>query len=74
MRGYSFHSQDLLYHLFRSPYPRIEFVGELAVSWLTAFKYLNQLAAPGDLLQKHKLGRANYHVNQPLFERLAQLG
>ena len=75
LRGYSFYSQDLLYHLFRYPYTRIEFVEkELAVSRLTAAKYLNQLAEPGGLLRKHKLGRANYYVNQPLFELLAQLG
>lgn len=75
LRGYSFYRQDLLYHLFRYLYTRIEFVEkELAVSRLTASKYLNQLAAPGGLLQKHKLGRANYCVNQPLFELLARLG
>ena len=75
LRGYSFYSQDLLYHLFRYPYTRIEFVEkELAVSRLTASNYLNQLAAPGGLLQKHKLGKSNYYVNQPLFERLARLG
>ena len=75
LRSYSFYSQDLLHHLFRYPYTRIEFVeSELAVSRLTASKYLNQLAAPGGLLQKHKLGRANYYVNQPLFELLARLG
>ncbi|GEM_PF-1688526 len=75
LRGYSFYSQDLLHHLFRYPYTRTEFVEkELAVSRLTASKYLTQLAAPGGLLQKHKLGRANYYVNQPLFELLAQLG
>jgi Fic family protein len=75
LRSYSFYSQDLLYHLFRYPYTRIEFVEkELAVSRLTASKYLNQLAAPSGMLQKHKLGRANYYVNQPLFELLARLG
>lgn len=36
--------------------------------------YLNQLAKPGRLLEKHKLGKANYYVNQPLFELLARLG
>lgn len=74
LRGYSFYSQDLLYHLFRYPYPRIEFVEELAVSRLTASKCLNQLAEPDGLLQKHKLERANYYANQPLSERLARLG
>ncbi|MDQ2771299.1 MAG: Fic family protein [Bacteroidota bacterium] len=74
LRGYSFYSQDLLYHLFRYPYTRIEFVEkELAVSRLTASKYLNQLAGPGGLLQKHKLGRSNYYVNQPLFELLSKM-
>ena len=36
--------------------------------------YLNQLAKPGGMLQKHKLGKANYYVNQPLYELLARLG
>ena len=75
LRGYRFYSQDLLNHLFRYPYTRIEFVQqELNVSRLTAGSYLNQLAAPGGLLQKHKLGKSNYYVNQPLFELLARLG
>lgn len=73
LRGYRFYSQDLLSHLFRYPYTRIEFVQqELKVSRLTAGTYLNQLAA-GGLLQKHKLGKANYYVNQPLFELLSRL-
>jgi Fic family protein len=75
LRGYKFYSQDLLNHLFRFPYTRIEFVQqELKVSRLTAASYLNQLAEPGGLLQKHKLGKANYYVNQPLFELLSRLG
>nr|WP_223653015.1 hypothetical protein [Hymenobacter psoromatis] len=47
---------------------------KLKVSHLTAANYLNQLAEPGGLLQKHKLGKSNYYVNQPLFELLARLG
>ena len=75
LRTYRFYSQDLLNHLFRYPYTRIEFVQqELGVSRLTAGTYLNQLAAPGGLLTKYKLGKANYYVNQPLFELLARLG
>jgi Fic family protein len=75
LRTYRFYSQDLLNHLFRYPYTRIELVQqELKVSRLTAGSYLNQLAAPGGLLQKHKLGKSNYYVNQPLFELLAKLG
>ena len=75
LRTYRFYSQDLLYHLFRYPYTRIEFVQqELGVSRLTAGTYLNQLASPGGLLTKYKLGKSNYYVNQPLFELLARLG
>jgi Fic family protein len=75
LRTYRFYSQDLLYHLFRYPYTRIEFVQqELGISRLTAGTYLNQLAAPGGLLTKYKLGKSNYYVNQPLFELLARLG
>jgi len=75
LRSYKFYSQDLLYHLFRYPYTRIEFVQqELGISRLTAGTYLNQLAAPGGLLTKYKLGKSNYYVNQPLFELLARLG
>lgn len=75
LRGYRFYSLGLLHHLFRYPYTRIEFVQqELKVSRLTAANYLNQLAEPGGLLQKHKRGKSNYYVNQPLFELLARLG
>lgn len=75
LRGYRFYSLGLLHHLFRYPYTRIEFVQqELKVSRLTAANYLNQLAEPGGLLQKYKLGKSNYYVNQPLFELLARLG
>ena len=75
LRGYRFYSQDLLNHLFRYPYTRIELVQqELQVSRLTAGTYLNQLAKPGGMLQKHKLGKANHYVNQPLYELLARLG
>jgi Fic family protein len=75
LRTYRFYSQDLLQHLFRYPYTKIEFVQqELSVSRLTAATYLNQLAAPGGLLLKHKVGKSNYYVNQPLFELLARLG
>ncbi|SEU03076.1 Fic family protein [Hymenobacter actinosclerus] len=74
LREYKFYSQDLLNNLFRHPYTKIEFVQqELGVSRLTAASYLNQLAAPGGLLQKYKLGKSNYYVNQPLFDLLARL-
>lgn len=73
LRGYRFYSQDLLNHLFRHPYTKIEFVQhELKVSCLTAATYLNQLAEPGGLLQKYKQGKASYYVNQALFESLSK--
>jgi Fic family protein len=72
LRGYRFYSQDLLNNLFRHPYTRIEFVQtELKVSRITAAAYLNQLAVDG-LLQKQKLGTANFYINQPLFDLLAR--
>jgi len=58
--------QELLNNLFNHPYTKIEFlVIELGVSRLTATKYLDQLVAIG-LLQKEKVGRSNYYINQPL--------
>jgi len=73
LRGYKFYSQDLLNHLFRHPYTRIEFVQkELSVSRPTAASYLNQLAADG-VLVKYRRVTANYYVNEPLFALLARL-
>lgn len=62
------YSQDLLNNLFRHPYTKIEYMqNELGVTRLTATKYLEQLTNAG-FIQKHKLGRYNYYVNQPLFD------
>jgi Fic family protein len=62
------YSQDLLNNLFRHPYTKIEYMqNELGVSRLTATKYLEQLTHAG-FIQKPKLGRYNYYVNQPLFD------
>lgn len=60
------YSQDLLNNLFRHPYTKIEFVMEdLRVSRLTATRYLEKLTTNG-FLEKHKLGRSNFYINQPL--------
>lgn len=60
------YSQDLLNNLFRHPYTRVEYVqNELNISRPTATKYLDELAASG-LLLKHRVGRNNYYINQPL--------
>lgn len=61
--NYKFYSQDLLNHLFKQPYTKIEFLQkELDISRITAANYLNQLAEDGHLT-KFKVGRTNYYVN-----------
>lgn len=68
--NYKFYSQDLLNHLFKQPYTKIEFLqNELNISRITAANYLNQLAADGHLV-KHKIGRTNYYVNLKVLEAL----
>ena len=64
--GYKFYSQDLINNLFTHPYTKIDFVQrDLQVSRLTATKYLEALVA-GGFLQKQKLERGNYYINQAL--------
>jgi Fic family protein len=66
--NYKFYSQDLLNNLFKHPYTKIEFLqDDLGVSRITAASYLNKLAQDG-LLEKKKMGTANYYINQQLFE------
>lgn len=68
--NYKFYSQDLLNHLFKQPYTKIEFLQqELNVSRITAANYLNLLAKDGHL-NKHKIGRANYYVNGTVLDAL----
>ena len=63
---YRFYSQDLINNLFNHPYTKIDFVErDLKVSRLTATKYLDALTA-GGFVQKVKLGRSNYYINQAL--------
>jgi Fic family protein len=58
--------QELLNNLFNHPYTKIEFVMEdLAVSRITATKYLDELVSIG-LLDKIKVGRSNYYINSAL--------
>lgn len=69
-KDFRFYSQDLINNLFRHPYTKISFVErDLKVSRLTATKYLDQLAAAG-FLEKRKIGRTNYYLNQPLIKIL----
>lgn len=58
--------QELLNNLFNHPYTKIDFVMEdLAVSRITAPKYLDELVGIG-LLDKTKVGRSNFYINTPL--------
>jgi Fic family protein len=69
--NYKFYSQDLINNLFSHPYTKVEFVqNDLGVSRLTATRYLDALARDG-LLEKRKIGRTNYYVNQPLYRLLS---
>jgi len=64
--------QELLNNLFNHPYTKIEFMmKDLAVSRLTATKYLEQLVDI-DLLKKEKIGRSNYYINQRLLSLLIE--
>jgi Fic family protein len=67
---YRFYSQDLINNLFSHPYTKIEFIQtDLNVSRLTATKYLEALTADG-FLEKRKVGRSNYYINERLYEIL----
>lgn len=68
------YTQDMLNHLFRHPYTKIEFVmEELQVHRNTAGKYLDEIVNVG-LLAKHKLGKDNFYINVSLFNLLAGSG
>jgi Fic family protein len=65
-----FYSQDLINHLFRHPYTKIEYMEQtLKISRITAMKYLKELVDK-KYLTKHKISRSNYYVNERLFSIL----
>lgn len=67
------YSQELLNNLFRHPYTKIEFVErDLGVSRITAARHLGLLADKG-FVRKHKIGRTNFYINQPLFDLLTRI-
>lgn len=71
--NYKFYSQELLNHLFKQPYTKIEFLmDDLNVSRVTAAGYLN-LLAENKLLVKHKIGKSNYYINWQLMEILTKM-
>ena len=66
------YSHDLLKNLFRHPYTKIEYlVRDLEVTRKTAAKYLDDLVGIG-LLEKHKIGKANFYLNSDLFKLLQE--
>lgn len=69
LRGnYKFYSHDLINHLFKQPYTKIDFLkDELHISRVTAANYLNTLASDGVLL-KMKHGKFNYYINYRLVQ------
>lgn len=70
--NYKFYSQELLNHLFKQPYTKIEFLMEdLQVSRVTAANYLN-LLAKDQLIIKHRQGRNNYYINVKLTNALSE--
>jgi Fic family protein len=70
--NYKFYSQELLNHLFKQPYTKIDFLmGELTISRVTAANYLNALAE-GGMLVKHRSGKHNYYINTRLMALLTE--
>ena len=69
--NYKFYSQELLNHLFKQPYTKIELLQkDLGVSRVTASIYLNTLAKD-KVIFKHKLGKTNYYINTTLMDTLS---
>lgn len=66
------YSQELLNNLFFHPYTKVQFVIEqLGVSRITATKYLEALTTSG-FVTKHRAGRNNYYINEPLVQLIMQ--
>lgn len=69
--NYKFYSQELLNHLFKQPYTKIEFLqNDLGISRPTASIYLNKLAED-KVIFKYKQGKTNYYINIGLMDVLA---
>lgn len=69
---FKFYSQDLINNLFTHPYTKIAFIEkDLGVGRLTAQRYLDELAGAG-FVEKRKIGRTNYYLNQPLIRILTR--
>ena len=68
------YKHDLLNHLFSQPYTKIEFMEQaMQVRRKTATKYLDIIVEAG-LLEKTKIGKCNYYMNQKLVSVLMNPG
>ena len=68
----TFYRKELLETLFKHPYTKISFIEEvLSVHRNTASSYLNKLVTI-DLLNRVKMGKSNYYINQSLFDLFAK--
>jgi len=68
------YKHDLLNHLFSQPYTKIEFMEQaMQVRRKTATKYLDIIVEAG-LLEKMKIGKYNYYMNQKLVSVLINPG
>jgi Fic family protein len=64
------YSQDLINNLFKYPYTKIEYIErDLGVSRKTAIRYLEKLTLL-KILQKRKVGRNNFYINEQLYNAL----
>lgn len=64
------YSQDLLNNLFKNPYTKKEFLArDLQMTERTAQNYLDEIAEI-ELLEKIKVGNANYYMNNNLIKAL----
>lgn len=70
--AHKIYSHELLYHLFRHPYTKIEYLmRDLSLSRNTIVRYLDTLQTLG-LVQKIKKGRDNYYLNTSLIALLIE--
>ncbi len=68
------YKHDLLNHLFSQPYTKIEFMEQaMQVRRKTATKYLDVIVEAG-LLEKMRIGKYNYYMNQKLVSVLMNPG
>ena len=66
------YSYELLTHLFRHPYSKIEYLmRDLGVSRNTVVRYLHTLETL-NLVEKIKKGRENYYLNKALVSLLIE--